>query len=65
VVEFNVSWKSEPIKAIIIDQKTRFIDGNKKFLVGKLTNILENDWSHLGEPLIRRTIKKYIDGISI
>ena len=21
VVEFNVSWKSEPIKAIIIDQK--------------------------------------------
>jgi hypothetical protein len=54
-----------PLKQISIDQKTYMLDRNKKYLVGKLFNYLESDWVHLGEPMIRRTIKKYLDGIKL
>lgn len=65
VLNSKVSWSDEPIKMISVDQKTRLLKGNKKYLVAKLSNILEDEWSHLGEPVMRRTIKKFIDGISI
>jgi len=65
VVTHKFDWVDKPFKQLSIDQKTYRLDGNKKYLVGKLFNILESDWVHLGEPLIRRTIKKFIDGISL
>jgi hypothetical protein len=55
----------KPNKYIVIHDKTRFLDGNKKYLVNKLAGMLESEWVHLGEKVIRRTIKKFIDGISL
>jgi hypothetical protein len=55
----------KPLKQISIDYKTYMLEHNKKYLVGKLFNYLESDWVHLGEPTLRRTIKKYLDGITL
>jgi hypothetical protein len=41
------------------------LERNKKYLVGKLFSYLESEWVHLGEPTLRRTIKKYLDGITL
>jgi hypothetical protein len=38
------------------------IEHNKKYLVGKLTNYLEDEWTHLEKDVLRRTVKKFIDG---
>ncbi len=65
VNEIKFDWMENPLKQISIDQKTYMLDRNKKHLVGKLFNYLESDWVHLGEPIIRRTIKKYLDGIKL
>lgn len=65
VSEFKFDWMEKPIKQLSIDHKTYTVNSNKKYLVGKLFNYLESDWVHLGEPVIRRTIKKYIDGITL
>jgi len=65
VNEIKFDWMEKPLKQISIDHKTYMLDGNKKYLVGKLFNYLESDWVHLGEPMIRRTIKKYLDGIKL
>ena len=54
-----------PIKQISIDYKTYMLEHNKKYLVGKLFNYLESEWVHLGERTLRRTIKKYLDGITL
>jgi hypothetical protein len=55
----------KPLKQISIDYKTYMLERNKKYLVGKLFNYLESEWVHLGEPTLRRTIKKYLDGITL
>ena len=55
----------KPIKQISIDQKTYMLEHNKKYLVGKLFNYLESEWVHLGEAVLRRTIKKYLDGVKL
>ncbi len=65
VSEIKFDWMEKPLKQISIDYKTYMLDRNKKHLVGKLFNYLESDWVHLGEPMIRRTIKKYLDGIKL
>jgi hypothetical protein len=50
---------------IMIDDKIRYLKNNKKYLVGKISDIVQNQWISLGDKVIRRTVKKYIDGISI
>ncbi len=65
VHEFKGSFMSTPIKFIQIDDKQRPLTGNKKFLVSKLSNIVEEEWISLGVPKIRRTVKKYLDGIKL
>ena len=65
VGQVSIEWMEKPNKYIVIDDKTRFLDGNKKYLVNKLAAMLETEWVHLGEKVIRRTIKKFIDGISL
>ena len=52
----------KPIKQVSIDYKTYNIEHNKKYLVGKLTNYLEDEWVHLDNAVLRRTIKKFLDG---
>jgi hypothetical protein len=53
----------KPLKQIKIDDKSYWLFDNKKYLVGRLFSELEDEWIHLGVPILRRTIKKYIDGI--
>jgi spore coat polysaccharide biosynthesis predicted glycosyltransferase SpsG len=53
----------EPVLFIQVDDKSRLVKNNKKYLVGVIYNLVENDWISLGEKKIRRTIKKYLDGI--
>jgi hypothetical protein len=55
----------KPLKQISIDHKTYMLEHNKKYLVGKLFNYLESEWVHLGESVLRRTIKKFLDGITL
>jgi len=62
VVEFKLDWMEKPIKQMSIDGKLYNIEHNKKYLVGKLSNYLEDEWVHLDGSVFRRTIKKYIDG---
>lgn len=64
VGENNLSW-GEPLKYIVVDGKTRFIKGNKKYLVNKINSLIETEWVGLDEKIRRRTIKKYIDGVSL
>ena len=62
VIEINFDWLKKPIKQVSIDHKLYNIEHNKKYLVGKLTNYLEDEWVHLDPQVFRRTIKKFIDG---
>ena len=61
--EINFDWMKSPAKFIQIDDKTRPLLGNKKYLVGKIFQMIEEEWIALGEQKIRRTIKKYLDGV--
>ena len=63
VTEIKHDWMDEPIKFIKVDDKSRLLKNNKKYLVGSITNLLLNDWIGLGEKKIRRTVKKYLDGV--
>ena len=63
VTEIKHDWMDEPIKFIQVDDKSRLLKNNKKYLVGSITNLLLNDWIGLGEKKIRRTVKKYLDGV--
>ena len=55
----------EPAKYVVVDDKLRYLKGNKKYLVSKISGMVESEWIHLGDQVIRRTVKKYIDGISL
>ena len=52
-------------KFIQVDDKSRPLLGNKKYLVSLISNLVEDEWSSLGKPLIRRTVKKYLDGVMV
>jgi hypothetical protein len=62
-VEQTLSWLDRPFKMIKVDDKVRPLLGNKKSLVGEISNLLEDEWSQLSTQMIRRTVKKYLDGI--
>lgn len=64
VYEETLDWLEKPIKFMSVDLKSTPIIGNKKYLTNKIYNLISDDWSRIGEPMIRRTIKKYIDGFS-
>jgi hypothetical protein len=63
VTEIKYDWMTEQLSFIQIDDKSRLLKNNKKYLVGSIYSLVENDWISLGEKKIRRTIKKYLDGI--
>lgn len=64
VSQIKHDWMDEPIKLIKLGDKTRLLKDNKKYLVSKIFDIVSDVWFSLGERKIRRTIKKYLDGIS-
>lgn len=65
VDEYKLTWMEKPIKSISIDGKSQYISNNKKYIVSKISNELEDNWGHLGTQLLRRTVKKFIDGIRL
>ncbi len=62
-VEHQLSFMDKTMKMILIDGKSYFLDRNKKFLVNKLYNITSDKFD-ITEKVARRTIKKFLDGIS-
>lgn len=63
VYETNLDWMEKPLKFIVVHDKVRSLESNKKYLVNLLTSLVENNWIHLGLPKIRKTIKKYLDAV--
>lgn len=63
VYEVKTEWMEKPLKFIQIDGKSRVMDSNKKYLVGRIFSEVEELWRSLGTQKIRRTIKKYLDGV--
>lgn len=63
VYETHLDWMETPLKFIVIGDKVRPLEKNKKYLVNVISNIMENNWIHLGIPKIRKTVKKYLDAI--
>ena len=63
VYETTLDWMEKPLRFITINDKVRPLEKNKKYLVNVISNIIENNWLHLGIPKIRKTVKKYLDAI--
>jgi hypothetical protein len=61
----NLDFVKNPIKFIYINDKNKILTGNKKLMVNKIFSLEEERWESLGEPIIRRTIKKFLDGYLI
>jgi hypothetical protein len=61
--ELNYDWMTSPVKMIVINEKGYSLYENKKFLTSKISNIVEDEWIHLGIPKIRKTVKYFLDGI--
>jgi hypothetical protein len=61
----DMEFMKEPQIMISIYGKSYFIRNNKKFLVGKIYFLVEDIFTSLDKSVIRRTIKKFIDGISL
>ena len=61
----ELDFMKTPIKFIHIGDKIRILTGNKKATVDRLFSIEEDRWMNLGKPIIRRTIKKFLDGYLI
>lgn len=69
VTTINTDWlfgdTGNKIKMIFVDDKQYYLKGNKKYLVDKIDSDLPDKWSDLDKKIRRRTIKKYLDGVSL
>jgi hypothetical protein len=50
---------------MMVDDKIYNIEYKKKYLVGKISSLIQDEWVHLENDVLRRTIKKFIDGNSL
>jgi hypothetical protein len=50
-----------PFRFIQIDDKSRNLDDNKKYLVNRIFNEVEDVFTGMDKNIMRRTIKYYID----
>ena len=50
-------------KYIIIDDKPRFIEDNKKYIINKIFLEVEGDFEYIPKPIIRRTIRSFLNDI--
>lgn len=57
------SFFGNKYKFIKVDDKSRPLYANKKYLVSKISSLVEDEWASLGTQMIRRTVKKYLDGV--
>lgn len=61
--EFKSDWMKDPFIQILVDEKLINMESNKKYLVGKIYNLIEDIFPNIDKKIVRRTIKKYLDGI--
>jgi len=59
--EYDFGDKPYVHRSIMIDDRTRNLDDNKKYLVAKIYNEIEEVFPNLDVNIVRRTIKYYID----
>jgi len=63
--KIDIPTFNEPEIMISIYGKSYFVRSNKKRLVNKLFFSIQDSFTNIDEKIVRRTIKKFIDGISI
>jgi hypothetical protein len=61
VYEFNSKFMDSPIKQILVDDKLQMISKNKKYLVNKISSMLEDTFPSIEKSILRRTVKYYLD----
>jgi hypothetical protein len=61
VYEFNPMFMDSPFKQILVDDKLHMLSKNKKYLVNKISSILEDTYPSIEKSLLRRTVKYYLD----
>ena len=61
IYEFNMKFTDSPIKQILVDDKLYMLSQNKKYLVNKISSILEETFTSVEKPTLRRTVKFYLD----
>lgn len=61
VYEFTSKWMDSPVKQILVDDKLHLLSQNKKYLVNKISSVLEDTFPSVEKSLLRRTVKYYLD----
>jgi len=61
VYEFNSKFMDSPLKQILVDDKLYMLSQNKKYLVNKISSVLEDTFTSVEKPILRRTVKFYLD----
>ena len=56
-------WKINGItpKMVQVGEKSYWIEYNKKYLVGKISSLIESNFIHIETSILRRTVKFYLD----
>lgn len=57
----KLDWMDKPIIQMLVDDKLRLVQNNKKYLVNKIYSLISDDFSGVDERVLRRSIKMYID----
>ena len=50
-----------PVVYLVIDDKSYWVNKNKKYLKNKISNIIEYKFTHYSESVRMKTIKKFLD----
>jgi len=61
VSHYKFDWMEKPFIQILVDDKLIAVENNKKSLVNKIYHYINDEFPHIDEPTIRRTIKMYLD----
>jgi len=61
IYEFDIKFMDYPVKQILVDDKLHMLSKNKKYLVNKISSILEETFPSVEKPTLRRTVKFYLD----
>jgi hypothetical protein len=61
VYEFELRLTETKIKQILVDDKLYILSQNKKFVVNKISSILEDVFPSVEKSILRRTVKYYLD----
>lgn len=61
IEEVNFTFGSQFPKMIGVGGKSYWIEGHKKYLVGKISLMLEDQFPNVDKGTLRRTVKFYLD----